>query len=594
MDPARYTAAYFRELNPEAFAILKDAGSVEQLRVALTEWVHRAGIAATRDAEQVDAVTLARMRDCSQVLTSILRKRSDELAGFSVAQALFDMGQGTVRPDLAPGFYAELVYLFLGIPGQGPDTALDAIHLSPIVSSGRKAALERSAQLDGLASEVDRRIAKYACGLDAEAIARRRERRAWILQQLGGTEKDWHDWRWQVKHIVREVEQLERLVSLSTEQRAAVARARSSRLPFGVTPYYLSLMDQEPGNRDAAIRSQVLPPMEYVIAVSTVQDAADMDFMGEEDTSPVDLITRRYPAICILKPFNTCPQICVYCQRNWEIDDAMASGAFAGLDRIETAIQWIADHPTIHEVLVTGGDPLAMGDRAIENILKKLAAIPSVHRIRLGTRTLVTMPMRISKRLARILRRYREPGRREVSVVTHIQHPYEITPELVEAVNHFRSRGISVYNQLVYTFFVSRRFEAAALRRYLRLVGVDPYYTFNTKGKDETLAYRVPIARLVQEQQEEARLQPGLERTDEAVFNVPRQGKNYLKAREYRNLISILPNGNRLYEFFPWEKKIAESPQTHLAEDVSILDYLCRLSAVGEDPADYDTIWYYH
>jgi len=360
-----------------------------------------------------------------------------------------------------------------------------------------------------------------------------------------------------------------------------------------VTPYYLSLMDDEPNGRDAAIRAQVFPPRDYVEQVLAAREAGDLDFMGEEDTSPFDNITRRYPAIVILKPFNTCPQICVYCQRNWEIDDAMAPGAYAGKKGVEAALAWIGDHPAVHEVLVTGGDPLAMGDAALAHVLDGLAAIDHVERIRIGSRTPVTMPMRITARLARLLGRYREPGRREVALSTHVQHPYEITPETVAAVDLLRRQGIAVYNQLVYTFHVSRRFEASALRRTLRLCGIDPYYTFNTKGKEETRAYRVPVARLVQEQQEEARLLPGLERTDEAVFNVPRQGKNYLKSREHRDLISILPSGRRVYEFHPWERNIAQSTRTYIYQDVGILDYLERLEAIGEDPADYDTIWYY-
>ena len=84
---------------------------------------------------------------------------------------------------------------------------------------------------------------------------------------------------------------------------------------------------------------------------------------------------------------------------------------------------------------------------------------------------------------------------------------------------------------------------------------------------------------------------PGLSRTDEAVYNVPGQGKNYLKARGHRDLISILADGTRLYEFHPWEKNISK---THLSKDVPILDYLLRLDEIGEDLHDYETIWYYY
>jgi lysine 2,3-aminomutase len=201
--------------------------------------------------------------------------------------------------------------------------------------------------------------------------------------------------------------------------------------------------------------------------------------------------------------------------------------------------------------------------------------------------------MRITESLADLIGSLRRPGERQVAVVTHVQHPYEITPELVAAVDRLRSRGVPVYNQLVYTFYVSRRFEAAALRHNLRLAGIDPYYTFAPKGKEETAAYRVPLARLLQEQKEEARLLPGLSRTDEAVFNVPGLGKNYLRASQHHDLISILPDGSRVYEFHPWEKNISKALTTYVHQDTAILDYLARLEAIGEDPSDYDTIWYY-
>ena len=347
--------------------------------------------------------------------------------------------------------------------------------------------------------------------------------------------------------------------------------------------------------RDRAIRAQVIPPKSYVEKITEAKRfGVCLDFMLESDTSPIDLITRRYPAICIFKPYNSCPQICVYCQRNWEIEDAMEPGAMAQEDQLAAATNWIREHPYIHEVLITGGDPLAMDDRAIESILEKIADIPSIERIRIGTRTPVTLPMRITDDLVDIFSRYRQAGKRQIAVVTHVQSAYEITPDMVAAVNRLRLKGIPVYNQLVFTFFVSRRFEAANLRRLLTLIGIDPYYTFNTKGKEETLEYRVPMARLLQEQKEEARLLPGLSRTDESVYNVPGLGKNYLKANIHRDLISVLPDGSRIYEFHPWEKNISNITKTHLNEDVPILDYLLRLDAIGENITEYETIWYYY
>jgi lysine 2,3-aminomutase len=592
MNKSAYDPQQIKLLNPRFFSVAQESAGLSQMRKNLAAHLFTIELESSEAYDQ-DAAIFARIRDTSQVLRNMLKKRSEDIAGFSMTQAIFDIAHDNPRSDLTPAFYADLYHLLLGLQGRGSRKTFDDIHLSAINDQGRPAAIDRSRQLDELRSEVDKKMSVYTTGLDKHSIARRNRRRDSIIERLNASLDDWHDWHWQVKNIIKEPELLQDLVQLSREEKKAVQTARAHKLPFGITPYYISLMDNDRSKRNISIRSQVLPPAEYVAHVIANQGASGLDFMGEEDTSPFDLITRRYPAICIFKPFNTCPQICVYCQRNWEIEDAMSSNAFAGMQQVDAAINWIKEHPTIHEVLITGGDPLAMGDVTISNILAKVADIPTVDRIRIGTRIPVTMPMRITADLADILAQFRELGRREVVITTHVQTPYEITPELVKAVNRLRSRGLPVYNQLVYTYYVSKRFEASALRRHLRLVGIDPYYTFNTKGKDETLPYRVPISRLVMEQQEEARLLPGLERTDEAVFNVPRLGKNYLKSREHRDLLAILPDGARVYEFYSWEKNLSNITNTYPFVDVPILDYLERLEKDGENLQDYDTIWYY-
>jgi lysine 2,3-aminomutase len=385
-------------------------------------------------------------------------------------------------------------------------------------------------------------------------------------------------------------------VKLTPEENQAVTLACEQGIPFGITPYYLSLMDYERDrSRDYAIRAQVIPTLNYVEKMISARNNAEhsMDFMLERDTSPIEGITRRYPMIAILKPVLTCPQICVYCQRNWEIEDVHSSDSILTKDKLDKAFQYLSDTPEISEVLITGGDPFLLSNRRIESLLSRLSKIKHIQRIRIGTRTPVTLPQRITESLVRTINRFHVPAKRELILVTHFEHPYEITPQSMSAVQKFRRYGMGVYNQLVYTFYNSRKFEAAALRLKLRLIGVTPYYTFNTKGKEETDDYRVPIARLLQEQKEEVRLLPGTVRTDEIVFNVPGLGKNYLRALQHHELISILPNGRRVYEFHPWEEKLALA-DTYVYTDVSIHDYLRRLKAAGEDTSHYRTIWYYY
>lgn len=549
------------------------------------------------DYSDVPEGSIIRVRDCARAINRIITRRSEHMSDFSFSKALRDVAMGRKkRTDLSPAFFADVLHLFLGLQGRGPGRKPADVHLETSSLTGREAAIERSDQLDELMTEVAKRTKRFASGLKEGAVRRRQERRWQILSRLGATEDEWNDWHWQFSNILRDADRIGELVRLSDEEREAIGRAKEAGIPFGVTPHYLSLMDDDPSSGlDRSIRAQVFPPVSYVETVAAIEpkNLSCLDFMQEGDTSPVDLVTRRYPGICIFKPFNTCPQICVYCQRNWEIDDAMMPDALAPREKIDAALRWIAEHPAIHEVLVTGGDPLGMEDEDLKMVLDGLAAIPSVERIRIGSRTLVTAPMRITEKLCDLLAGYREPGRRQVSFVTHVQHAYEITPEVLTAVQGLLRRGIQVYNQLVFTFFVSRRYEAAFLNRELVKIGISPYYTFNTKGKDETVEYRVPIARLMQEQHEEARLFPGLERTDEAVFNVPGMGKNYLRARQHRDLVSILPDGARLYEFHPWEKNISGVKQTFFNQDVPLLEYLTRLDEIGEDISEYSTIWYY-
>ncbi|MBN2332492.1 MAG: KamA family radical SAM protein [Deltaproteobacteria bacterium] len=594
MDYTMFTAEYLTTSFPLFFTIARQTFDLGQVRDRLALLVTQLENDAYHGASSGNNSSRVCVRDCARVMRGMLRKRTDRLAGFSIARVISDLAKGKPRPDLQTAFFADFYHVLAGLHGLGPNHVLMDIPLEVDDLQGREAAVARSQQLDSLWEEVEQRLARYVCGLEPKVVKQRQERRDVILAGLAGTLSQWQDWRWQLRHVVQGADQLADLITLDGREKAAVSRARQLKVPFGITPHYLSLMDAQTKGLDRSIRAQVLPPADYVEKISISRSGGDLDFMREEDTSPIDLITRRYPAICIFKPYNTCPQICVYCQRNWEIDDAMAPGALAAEEQIDAAVDWLRAHPAIREVLVTGGDPLALDDGMLESILSRIAAIPTVDRLRIGTRTLVTMPMRITAELARMLGSFRKLGRREVAVVTHVQHVYELTPEVAAAVNNLRLAGIPVYNQLVYTFYTSRRFEAVALRRQLRLIGIDPYYTFNTKGKEETFAYRVPIARLLQEQKEEARLLPGLGRTDEAVYNVPGLGKNYLRAQQQRDLLSILPDGTRVYEFYPWELNISQVSQTYVGHDVPILDYLERLEKIGESAADYWSIWNYY
>jgi lysine 2,3-aminomutase len=536
-------------------------------------------------------------RDAIRVFRNILSTRNVSLTGFSLLQYINDLLYKENFEQIqmpSSGFFAELDHLIRGITGK---TGVYTDKIPAFVKhKGKKAAKMRSSNLSAMGKTAEKFIGRYPNGLDKDVIRKRQKNIARILKHFNATESDWENWKWHTHRIIRNANRLDSLIKITDEEYHAVKLARKYKIPFGITPYYLSLMDNDTSrNNDYAVRSQVIPSIDYIKKLKEKKEnkESSLDFMLEQDTSPIEGITRRYPMIAILKPIMTCPQICVYCQRNWEIEDVYSRKAVLSKEKLENAIQWIAETPEIKEILITGGDPFLLSDSKIEELLLKLSHIKHIERIRIGTRTPVTLPMRITDSLVEKISKFHKPGKREILIVTHFEHSYEITPRTIEAIQKFRSTGITVNNQLVYTFYNSRKFEAVALRLNLRLIGVTPYYTFNTKGKEETDNFRVPIARLMQEQNEEARLLPGSVRTDEIVFNVPGLGKNYLRANQHHDVISILPNGRRVFEFHPWEKKLSLA-DTYVYTDVSIYDYLKRLKFIGENTSHYNTIWYYY
>ena len=581
---------HLRKMDPELFEILITEDDIERARLRLFDLFSRREMSfhtlecSTEALERVNALY------CIQALKNIISPRNEAASGCSaLAEAMRIARQGWVgEPERA--FFLDLYHIIKGSLGRSDIYREEAPTFEP---AGRAAAIKRSDFLDVMAARCQRRIGSYPTGLDPEVVYRRRQNKERILRVLGGTEDDWNDHHWQLRNVRRKVEDLHGLIELTRDEADAIALASKHHLPFGITPYYLSLMDPEPHRRyDHAVRAQVIPPLSYVRGVIDARKGGNLDFMREGDTSPVDLVTRRYPMIAILKPYNSCAQICVYCQRNWEIDDVQSPTALATRDRLEEAIEWFEAHPMVSEILITGGDPLLLSDDQLLRLLTRIASIEHVKRLRIGTRLPVVLPMRFTRGLVRILGLFNDPPRRELAVVTHFEHPYEVTPAAAQCIDKVRRDGLSVYNQQVFTMENSRRFETVALRLVLKQIGIDPYYTFNTKGKEETDWYRVPIARILQERKEEARMIPGLSRTDIPVFNIPALGKNNLSAWQHHDLIMISPQGERIYEFHPWEKNIVAT-STYIYRDVPILSYLDRLEERSEDPQEYGSIWYY-
>jgi lysine 2,3-aminomutase len=588
------------DMIPELKSIFLTSDTIELKRSKSQQLLNNIVTKTYETNPDVHALDFGLMKEAATALLQILSLRSDTIVkktfnnGYSFVQYINDIvnGKEVTQPNAA--FMAELEHLIKSICGK--TDIYNGNQPIYVDMEGREAAQLRSSDLSEMGLKVKSFLNRYACGLDSDLRKIHLENKNRIQEYFNATDAEWNNWKWHTNNIIRSAKKLNAIVKLSEEEYQAIEFANEHKIPFGITPYYATLMNYEPGGKDFGIRSQVIPPMHYVQETNKVKIQESwntMDYIRETDTSPIDGLTRRYPMALIVKPILTCPQICVYCQRNWEIGKVYSNKINLSESNIDDALNWIAERPEIMEVVITGGDPLLFSDNQIHSMFKKISSIKHVERIRIATRMFVTLPQRITSSMIDIISQFHMPGVREVVMLTHFEHLYEITPEAMEAVQLFRKAGIDVYNQAVFTFYNSRKFEAAALRNKLRLIGVSPYYTFNTNGKGETDDYRVPIARLIQEQREEARQMPGPVRSDEIIFNVPKLGKNYLNAEKNHEIVSILPDGRRIYEFHPWEKKI-RLMETYVCSDVSIYDYLQRLEALGENIEEYKTIWSYY
>lgn len=585
------------ESNPHIYHILKGSEDLLVTRNKLSRYLSNVDAAlfsvySNRFFKNMNILEKKNARECIGVLKTIIRTENEKQVRFSALKILSRMAkESRVNRNISKGFICEFIFLFRGISGRSGLYPANEVP-SFIVLKGKEAALERMKFLDGYAGRMEPFFEKYRTGLEPDLVHRRSLLKGLILQHFGAGEEDWTDYEWHLKHIISDIGTMQKFVKLDRSELKGLKLAEKYHIPFQVTPYYLSLFDSENQKQfDLSIRAQVLPGVNYCRNFyESKRKGISMDFMEEESTSPVEGITRRYPRILILKPYKSCPQICVYCQRNWELETIEDSEIMK--DVITKSIDWIANNPHISEVLVTGGDPLTLNDSHLDWLLGKISQIEHVERIRIGTRTLVTLPCRFTENLLDVISNYHWLGEQELCLMTHFQHSTEITPDVLDVVSKIKKHGINIYNQQVFTYYNSKKFETCLLRRTMKKSGIDPYYTFNTKGKDETMDYRVPISRIEQERKEEARLLPGLERTDEPVFNVPRLGKSHLRAWQDHEVIMILPNGSRVYRFYPWESNL-ELVEPYNYVDVSIYDYLERLYRDGEDIEEYRSIWFY-
>lgn len=278
------------------------------------------------------------------------------------------------------------------------------------------------------------------------------------------TDEQWNDWHWQVKNRIETLDQLKQYISLTEDEEEGV-RVALKTLRMAITPYYLSLID--PNNPNDPVRRQAIPTIK-----ETHQAKADLlDPLHEDEDSPVPGITHRYPDRVLFLITDMCSMYCRHCTRR---RFAGQKDANVGTDLIQQGIDYIARTPQVRDVLLSGGDCLMVSDEMLESIIKRLRAIPHVEIIRMGSRTPVVCPMRITDKLVNMIKQYHP-----IWLNTHFNHPNECTPEAAEACAKLANAGVPLGNQSVLLRGVND--DARVMKKLVqRLVQmrVRPYYIY--------------------------------------------------------------------------------------------------------------------
>jgi lysine 2,3-aminomutase len=275
---------------------------------------------------------------------------------------------------------------------------------------------------------------------------------------------DWQDWTWQLKNRITTLDQLERYMVLTPEERRGVAFA-GKKLAVAITPYFFNLIDR--ADPDCPIRKQVVPrEAEMYIAAEE-----KLDSLGEDEHSPVPGLVHRYPDRVLFLVTDRCAAYCRYCTRSRLVSNAQDYNFHP---EYEQGLRYIESHPEVRDVLLSGGDPLLLSDKKLEHLLSRLRAIKHVEFIRIGSRIPVFLPQRITPELCEILKKY---GPIWMSI--HVNHPKEATAELRDACERLSLAGVPLGNQSVLLAGVNDDPEVmkALVHRLLRM-RVRPYYLY--------------------------------------------------------------------------------------------------------------------
>ena len=295
------------------------------------------------------------------------------------------------------------------------------------------------------------------------------------------TDEQWNDWKWQVKNRIETLEDLKKYVKLTAEEEEGVRKTLST-LRMAITPYYLSLID--PNDPHDPVRRQCIPT-----ALETHQAAADLlDPLHEDEDSPTPGLTHRYPDRVLFLITDMCSMYCRHCTRR---RFAGQTDNECGPDRIEKALEYIEKTESVRDVLLSGGDALMVSDKKLEYIISRLRQIPHVEIVRLGTRTPVVCPQRITPELCDMLKKYHP-----VWINTHFNHPNEVTAESKRACEMLANAGIPLGNQSVLLRGVNDCVHVMKnLVHELVKMRVRPYYIYQCDLSMGLEHFRTPVSK---------------------------------------------------------------------------------------------------
>jgi len=295
------------------------------------------------------------------------------------------------------------------------------------------------------------------------------------------TEEEWKDWHWQVRSRIKTVEQLEKYVPLTNKEKSDISKVLS-KFRMAITPYYLCLIDPE--NPECPIKKQAIPS----IYEMNIGEYDMLDPLAEDTDSPVEGLTHRYPDRVLFLITDMCSMYCRHCTRRrfaGQHDSKMPK------DRIDQAIEYISKNEEIRDVLLSGGDALLVADEILEDIIKRLREIDHVEIIRLGTRTPVVLPQRITPDFVNMLKKYHP-----IWLNTHFNHYDEITSESKRAIDLLADAGIPLGNQSVLLKGINDSVEIMkTLVQRLAYIRVRPYYIYQCDLSLGIEHFRTPVSK---------------------------------------------------------------------------------------------------